>query len=217
MKYWLALFKKELLLEFRLKHAAWGILLYLLSTVFVSYLSFKKISDVPTWNALFWIIALFMSVNAVAKSFHQESAGRSVYLYTLVSPRHLILAKTVYNGLFMIVLLLAGYGIYSLLLGDLVQNHALFLLVLVLGGFALGSTFTMISAISAQTGNNSTMMAILGFPVLLPILLTTIALSKHAIDGLAWEVSAKYVFSLIALNAIVSTLGLLLFPYLWRD
>ena len=217
MKYWLALFKKELLLEFRLKHAAWGILIYLLSTVFVSYLSFKKIGDVPTWNALFWIIALFMSVNAVAKSFQQESIGRTTYLYTLVSPRHLILAKTLYNGLFMVLLLLVGYLIYSLLLGDLVQNHTLFLLVLVLGGFALGSTFTMISAISAQTGNNSTMMAILGFPVLLPILLTTIALSKQAIDGLPWEVSTKYIFSLIALNAIVSTLGLLLFPYLWRD
>ena len=69
------LIAKEINLEWKQKYAFNGLLLYVISTVFVCYLSFKQIIDVPTWNALFWIIMLFASVNAIAKSFIQESKG----------------------------------------------------------------------------------------------------------------------------------------------
>ena len=62
------LFRKEMMLEWRQKYALGGILLYVTSTVFVVFLSFVKVLP-DVWNALFWIISLFASVNAVAKSF----------------------------------------------------------------------------------------------------------------------------------------------------
>ncbi|MGZ4158438.1 MAG: heme exporter protein CcmB, partial [Bacteroidia bacterium] len=74
---------KEIKQEMRNKYALGGILLYVVSTVFVSYLSFKKIVNPATWNALFWIILLFASINAIAKSFISETKGRLLYLYTL--------------------------------------------------------------------------------------------------------------------------------------
>src|SRR5688500_1827509 len=98
------LISKELTLELRQKYVLNGILLYVISTVFISYLSFKRVSDPPTWNALFWIIMLFASVNAVSKSFIQESKGRQLYLYTLASPQAIILSKIIYNMLLMIAL-----------------------------------------------------------------------------------------------------------------
>ena len=100
------LIKKEMLLEWRSKYALNGVLLYVVSTVFVCYLSFISVPNKLTWNALFWIIMLFASINAVAKSFLQESRGRHLYIYTLVSPVALILAKTIYNSFLMIVLTL---------------------------------------------------------------------------------------------------------------
>src|SRR6218665_2545820 len=97
------LIKKEIILEWRSKYALNGVLLYVVSTVFVCFMSFQIIDKI-TWNALFWIIMLFASINAIAKSFLQESKGRQLYTYTLVSPVALIIAKTIYNSLLMIIL-----------------------------------------------------------------------------------------------------------------
>ena len=74
---------KEMLLEWRSKYALNSILLYVVSTVFVCYQAFRSV-DGTVWNALFWIILLFASINAISKSFVQESSGRQLYYYTLV-------------------------------------------------------------------------------------------------------------------------------------
>ena len=75
-----ALLKKDVLLELRQKHTFYGILLYIASTIFVLFLSMDK-PDANVWNGLFWVIQLFICVNAVAKSFLQESRGRMLYFY----------------------------------------------------------------------------------------------------------------------------------------
>lgn len=74
----LSLVKKDLLLEFRQQYTLYGILLYVASTIFVVYLSMGEPED-KVWNGLFWVIQLFVCVNAVAKSFLQESRGRMLY------------------------------------------------------------------------------------------------------------------------------------------
>jgi heme exporter protein B len=60
-------------------------------------------------------------------------------------------------------------------------------------------------------------MAILAFPILIPLLITLIRLSKNALDGLDFSVSYTYIVVLLAINVIVVVLAYLLFPYLWRD
>jgi heme exporter protein B len=76
------LFKKDLLLEIRLQYTFFGILLYVASTIFVLYLSMGQPEN-EVWNGLFWMIQLFISVNAVAKSFLQENPGRLLYFYSI--------------------------------------------------------------------------------------------------------------------------------------
>src|ERR1700744_2594347 len=89
-----SLLKKEILLEWRSKYAFNGVLLYVISTVFICYISFQLTPGFEksggyniVWNILFWIIMLFASVNAVAKSFMQESRARLLYYYTIASPQ----------------------------------------------------------------------------------------------------------------------------------
>jgi len=213
----LHLFRRELLLEQRQKYAFSGILLYLAGTIFVCQLSFVQISSAPLWNALFWIILLFAAVNAVAKSFAQESKGRMLYLYSICDPRALLLAKMLYNALLMLVLGLAGLGMYTLLIGNPVNDLPQFLLVVLLGSIGFSTVFTMISAIASKAGSNFTLMAVLGFPIMLPLLLLVIRASKCAMDGLSLGVSGKYLLALLGLNVVVGVLSYLLFPYLWRD
>jgi heme exporter protein B len=207
---------KEIKLEMRNKYALGGILLYVISTVFVSYLCFKKIIDPATWNALFWIILLFASINAIAKSFISETRGRLLYLYTLTSPQAVILSKIIYNSILLTVLAALCLAVYSLFIGSMIQDMTLFLITLLLGSFGFSSLLTMVSAIASKASNNFTLMAILSFPILMPLLVVLIKLSKNAIDGLEhWD--TNYLLILMFLNVIIIALSYLLFRYLWRD
>ena len=89
-----ALFKKDLLLEIRQQYTFYGILLYVGSTIFVLYLAMGQ-PEANVWNGLFWMIQLFVCVNAVAKSFLQEGKGRMLYFYSIAGARDFIIAKLV--------------------------------------------------------------------------------------------------------------------------
>lgn len=200
----------------RNKYALGGILLYVISTVFVCYLSFKKIINPQTWNALFWIILLFASINGIAKSFIGETRGRLVYLYTLTSPQAVIVSKIIYNSLLLSVLSAICLLAYSIFVGNIIQDLSLFLIVLALGSFGFSSLLTMVSAIASKSNNNFTLMAILSFPILIPLLIVIIKISKNAIDGLEnWDTNSLLI--LLFINVIIIALSYLLFRYLWRD
>jgi heme exporter protein B len=212
-----SLIQKELLIEWRQRYALGGILLYVVATVFICYLSFRNVIEVNTWNALFWIIILFASINSSAKSFLQESRGRMLYYYTLTSPQAFVLSKIIYNAVLMLVLSLICFGFYSLFMGNIVDNLPLFLLIIVMGSAGISSLLSMMSAIASKAHNNFTIMAILSFPIIMPILIVIIRLSQNAIDGTDLYYNLKYFGVLFALDAIVVALAYLLFPYLWKD
>lgn len=210
------LLKKEILLEWRSKYALNGILLYVVSTVFVCYLSFKTTPPL-VWNALFWIILLFAAINAIAKSFMQESRGRLLYYYQVASPQAIIISKIIYNILLMILMATIALLFYSLVFQNQVGDVLLYFFAVLIGAISFSTVFTMISAIASKAGNNGTLMAILSFPVIIPLLILIIKLSKNAMDGLDRSVSLDEIAVLGAINLIVIAISLLLFPYLWRD
>jgi len=211
------LIKKEFLLEFRQKSTLAGILVYIVATVFISALSFKKIIHPTVWNALFWTIFMFISVNVSSKSFMQETKGKALYNYLYYHPRQFILSKILYNMLLMAVLSLLTFFFYSWFVGSMVQDLGMFLLALLFSSSAFSGVLSLMSAIASKANNNISLMAILSFPVLMPLLLVSVKLSKHAIDGLAWSVSYKYLLILIMLNFVVVALATLLFNYLWKE
>jgi heme exporter protein B len=207
---------KELLLEWRSKYALNGVILYVVSTVFVCFLSFVSLKGV-TWNVLFWIIMLFASINTVAKSFLQESKGRQLYIYTIASPVALIIAKTIYNMLLMLLVTLIALAFYTLVFDYLPQDIGLYLVAVILGSISFSTIFTMISAIASKAGNGGMLMAILSFPVIIPVITMLIKLSKNAVDGLDRSVSLDEIATLLVTNILVIVFSLFLFPYLWRD
>ncbi len=208
---------KEIILEWRSKYAFNGVLLYVVSTVFVCYLSFVSVEKL-TWNALFWIIMLFASINAIAKSFIQESKGRHLYIYTLVSPSALIIAKTIYNSLLMVILTLIALIFYALVFDfPAGTDIPMYFMAATLGSLSFSTIFTMVSAIASKTSNGGMLMAILSFPIIIPVLIVLIKFAKNAIDGLDRTVSLDEIGLLAMINVLVMTVALLLFPYLWRD
>ena len=211
-------------MEWRSKYAFNGVLLYVVSTVFICYISFNLNPGFTgskgypiVWNVLFWIIILFASVNAIAKSFMQESKSRLLYYYSIASPQAIILSKTIYNILLMSLLSGLALPIYMIFFNNTIGDPLYYFSTVLLGSISFSTVFTMISAIASKAGNNGTLMAILSFPVIIPVILVLIKLSKSAMDGLDRSLSYGNIGVLLAINVIVITTSLILFPFLWRD
>ena len=212
----LVLLKKELVLEWRQKYAISGILLYVLSTVFIVFVSAREF-DPSTWNSFFWIIILFASVNAITKSFVQEGGNRQLYYYSLVSPLAVIISKIIYNvGLLLLISILTffTFGLFS---GSPVQDLMQFWLAIFLGSLGFSITFTFISAIASKSNNSATLMAILGFPVVIPILLMLIKLSSSALGLESTGNIDNDILILIGIDFLLVGMSIILFPFLWRD
>ena len=214
----MALLKKDLLLEWRQLHTFYGILLYIASTIFVIFLSFEDSPNAETWNSLFWVIQLFVCVNTVAKSFLQESRGRMLYFYSVASPVEFITAKLIYNALLMLMMNAVSLLLFFVFLDNPVSDSLLFLGISFLGGFSRSLVFTIMSAIAAKAQQNAALIAILGFPVILPTLLLLMRLSKAAFAEVFREGAVfQLVLLVMGMDVLVIALALVLFPFLWKD
>lgn len=214
----MALLKKDLLLELRQQHTFYGILLYIASTVFVLHLSMPESPDAAVWNSLFWVIQLFVCVNTVAKSFLQESRGRMLYFYSISSPVEFIIGKLFFNVILMTVMSLVSLVLFFTFLDNPVSNSLWFTGIVLLGGTSISLVFTLMSAIAAKAQQNAALIAILGFPVILPILLLLMRLSKAAFAEIFKEGAILQLAGLIGLmDLLVLALAVILFPFLWKD
>ena len=212
------LVRKDFLLELRQRYAINGILLYVVSTIFVVQLCIGRVIDETTWIALFWIILLFAAFNAVSKSFVQESASRRLYYFILAAPVSVVLSKMIYNSLLMLFLGLLSLVVYSVFMGLPDFDLRLFIPAFALGCIGLASALTMVSAIASRSGNNAALMAILGFPIVVPLLLLLVNASKSALKiSLSFTEIAKILTSLFMIDLVVVVLAVILFPYLWKD
>ena len=213
-----SLLKKDVLLELRQKHTFYGIILYIASTIFVIFLSFPDKPESDVWNSLFWVIQLFVCVNTVAKSFLQESRGRMLYFYSIVSPTEFIIAKLLFNVVLMALMSCVSLLLFFIFLDNPTSDSLRFTGIVLLGGLSLSLVFTLMSAIAAKAQQNAALIAILGFPVILPILLLLMRLSRSAFAEIFREGAILQLVGLILLmDVLVVVLAAILFPFLWKD
>ena len=217
------LVQKDAVLEWRQKYALAGILLYVVSVVFVIYTALAIDGALATmekkvWNILFWVTILFRAVNAIAKSFSKEGRERNVYYYTILNPSSVILAKMIYNAGLMLLLTVLNLLVFTVMLGSPVQSYFVYGFALFLGASGFSFVLTLISAISAKAGNNAALMAILSFPLVLPLIMLLQKLSRFAfVPMVEFSQIANHVTALAALDLAMVALSYILFPYLWRD
>jgi heme exporter protein B len=214
------LLKKEFVLELRRKSVIAGIGLYVFSLVFICYLTFslrQSSINEATWSALFWLTILFSVVNSVAKSFIGEKKGLAIYYYSVASPQAVIVSKIIYNSVLSLTLSMSGFLLFTIFIGNPVQDVPLFLFGLILASMGFAASLSLISGIAAKANNSNILMAVLSFPVVISILLMAIRITKNALDGLDRSASYDEILNLIAINCIGAALAYVLFPYIWRS
>jgi heme exporter protein B len=104
------------------------------------------------------------------------------------------------------------------LLGSPVNDIVLFTLLACFGGISLSLVFTLLAAIAAKAQQNAALMAILGFPLIIPQLMLLIRLSKSAFGEAFKEGAILQITLLLAgLDVMVIALSIILFPFLWKE
>jgi len=190
-------------------------LLYVFSTVFICYLSFLHV-ETNVWNGLVWIIILFTMTNAANRIFYYESGQQRIYLYTLADAKSIIVSKIISQWLISGVLAILVFIIWSVLFNKTIGQLSYFIIILLLGVWAMSNVLTLNNALSSGTKNSPTVLAVLSFPVLLPILLTTIKGSAMALQVTFNSQIPMFILVLVLLNVLTVALSIILFQYLWR-
>ena len=209
------LFKKDLLLEIRQQYSFYGVVLYVGATIFILFLAMDA-PESRVRNGLFWVIQLFICINAVAKSFLQESHGRMLYYQSITSPQNFVLSKLLFNSMLMLVMSGLSLLLFILFLGNPVEKIVTFIGLVFLGGWGLSLVFTFLAAIAAKAQQNAAIMAILGFPLIIPQLIMLMKISNSVFSEAGPAVGTT-VLLLIVMNLLIIILSIILFPFLWKD
>jgi len=170
-------------LELRKKSGINSILLFAVASTFISYLALDDIDNAPTWNALFWIIILFSFINAANNTFRNDSENTQSYLQQLAHPNSILAAKIIYNAALMITTGIINYLCYSLFLGNLIDHHLLFILLIIIAALGFASILSITNAISSKASFNNTLMPILSLPLLIPFFIIIVAQTNSLIGN----------------------------------
>ena len=87
---------------------------------------------------------------------------------------------------------------------------------MVLTAIALGFTLTLLALIAVRAGAGFGMTAILGLPLVLPIVLVSTRLGGELMSGVLLADAWHHFAFLGALSVGSGVFGAVLFPYLWR-
>lgn len=211
-----SIIKKDLTVEWRQKAAFFSVILFCAATVFVVYKSHREFTP-QSWITFFWILFLFVVINVILKSFTQEGGKSTLFYYSLLSPLKVLIAKLLYNFCWSFLLGLFLWFLLGLFTFNPIADSAVFLGLLAAVSLGFSAIFSFTVALSKSENTNATLVAVLGIPLTLPILLLAIKISATLV-GLLGEASLRADFTLLlGIDLLLAGVTILLFPLLWKS
>lgn len=211
------LVQKEFLLDFKQTSGVLSILVYLLSVLFFTSVLFKNNYTAISYSSLYLIILLFTTLISSYRNFTKEENDNGLFNYIVYSPIHYISGKIIYSILLNIVIAGLLMIFFILFNGILIGNFSLFVINIL--GFCIGlaGLLSLMGSIASKLRFNFTLMSIMSFPLLLPLVIITAKLSVAAIQDIPVSMNIKYIVSLFSLDIIILILSLILFPQVWTE
>jgi heme exporter protein B len=77
--------------------------------------------------------------------------------------------------------------------------------------------FTFLAAIAARAQQSTALMAVMGFPIIIPQILLLMKISAVAFSSVVQAGLWQMIALLIGLDIMVVVLAVILFPFLWKD
>ena len=166
---------------------------------------------------LIGISALEAHVNAISDEFLTTREDLTVLERSILDEKDFILSKLIFNTILMSVMSITSLLLFQLLLGNPLEHPYQFAGIAVFGGFSLSLVFTFLAAIAARAQQSAALMAILGFPLIIPQLLLLMRISNIAFSDVLQSGLMRIIFLLAGFDVMVVALAIILFPFLWKD
>lgn len=167
----------------------------------------------------FWLALLLSSTLTLAESFQSEMEERALegLLLLPVSPRALFYAKAVANALQLVWLGIGLVPVMVVLYDATTLRLPELLGVIVLGAAGLSAPGTLYAAMTAQARARQTLLPLLLFPLVVPVLLAAVKATSLLIQGDPMGQLSSWVQLLASFNLIYWSLCGLLFGRVVED
>ncbi len=211
---------KEIVSEFRTRYALNALLMFVVTTL--SMILFSIGSESPSQDILsgtLWIVIFFSAMSGLSRTFvAEEERGTSMTLRLLANGNSVYLGKFFYNLVLILVLSFFISVAYLVVIKEfVVKSYDIFWTTIVLGSVGLASASTILAAIIAKANTKGTLFPVLAFPVLVPLLLTSINATKLSTEGAFFSEALQEFQILISFIIVMVTASLLLFDFVWKD
>lgn len=215
-----SLFRKDWQSELRTRYAINALAMFILVTISVILFSIgtEKISEYLT-GGLLWVVIFFSAMSGLSRAFvSEEERGTTLTLQLIAAPSTVFSGKLLFNLVLVFLMNIAITILYSALFESFViKSFDLFLIAFVLGNFGIAISSTIIAAIISKASSKGTLYPVLSFPILLPLILTLLELTKFAMDGNSVSDSWVEIAVLVCYDVIMLTASYLLFDFIWKD
>ena len=215
----LAVAHKDVVSEFRTRYAFNAIIMFALVTLTVVSMALGLVTkSSELLAALFWIIFFFAAMSGLAQTFIKEEESGTALILKLSSDGLVIFfGKLLFNLVLLFFLAVLVVPLYVVLLEVVPGNWIFFFLGLILGIIGLAGATAIIAAVVAKATVKGALFTVLSFPVLLPLLIAAIEITKVAfIGGRFGDISAP-VQLLVAYDVVMVTISVMLFDFVWRQ
>ena len=210
---------KDLRAEFRTRYALSAIGLFAITTLTVISFALGPFSlEQDLLAALLWVVLFFAAMAGLARVFVHEEEAKTAPALRLAAPAGAVyLGKVLFNLVLLLLLEVLIVPLFVVMMGLQVGNLGLFVLVLLLGDMGLAGATTIIAAMVSQASARGALFTVLSFPLLLPLLISTIEGTRLALAqaGLAGTWPSLQV--LLAYAVAMVTVSLMLFPAIWTE
>lgn len=214
------LFKKDWESELRTRYAINALTMFILVTISVILFSIgqEQISEYLT-GGLLWVVIFFSAMSGLARAFvSEEERGTTMTLHLIASPSTVFSGKLLFNLILVFLMNIVISVLFSLFFeAFVIKNILLFVIAFVLGNIGIGIASTIISAIIAKANTKGTLYPVLSFPILLPLILILLELTKFCMDGNSISSSFTEIAVLICYDVIMGTASYLLFDFIWKE
>lgn len=213
---------KDLVVELRTRErvAAMGGFTILVGVLFNFAIDPTVVEPQAIASGLIWMTIIFGGMLGIGRTFHleeEEGAFQGILLSPI--PRDaLYLGKVVANFILLAVVTILVFGVFALFFGLEMGGHPLALsMVVLLGILGFVAFGTLFSAISAGTTMGDTLLPILVFPLLIPLIIYGVTATSRLLQGLPVSEVDGSIRMLAAFALVALAAGAGLFRYVVEE
>ena len=207
--------RKELLLQWRTRAQAIAVFVFgATSLLLFSFAIGPNAAALRQHAAGFlWLAILLSSTLTLNESYHAEMENRALEGLILipVTPRIIYYGKALANALQLIMLGVALIPVMVVLYDAGTTEIPRILLIIILGAAGVSAPGTLYAAMTSQARSKQTLLPLLLFPLIVPVLLSAVKATSLAILGDPMEQGRSWIVLLVAFNGIYWSLCGLLF------